>query len=514
MQSVPDPNRRLPRMNPRPQSIPSPAQLVSFALTHPKRWLLPAVAIAVLAGSYALLRPLTWEASQALIIRNEAANNQQRVGKFSHSGEMKTVEETLFELVKSRGVLAGALEEVGPPPGHRESNAPWPSPEDVADLRDDVELSPPKGAEFGMTEVFYLKARAESRGRANALAAAVRNRLEASFQKLRNTTAQSMTDELAGAVQVARDDLAESTARLTQIEKQVGSDLAELRILHDASSGESALRRTVTEIRNELRRARADRNSNQELLAVLTTAKEDPDHLVATPSQLLESQPALRRLKEGLVDAQLRTAQLQGSMSDRHPHVLAAKEGEQEVRRHLHNELATAVRGVRVDLRLSADRVAMLEERLADATGKLDRLAALRADYSNLVSETQNRAGLLERAEQKLAEARVSRATADVASLIGRIGVPETGVDPVGPSRGMIALAGLAGGLLAGLGALLLTVQLVEPAPALPRRAVFPRSPETLAYPNTLPNTPAGLHGQTLTIKQALQKIAYSHSWN
>ena len=140
MQSVPDPNRRLPRMNPRPQSIPSPAQLVSFAFTHPRRWLLPAVAIAVLAGSYALLRPPTWEASQTLIIRNEAANNREQVGKFSHSGEMKIVEETIFELVKSRGVLAGALEEVGPPPGHRESNGPWPSPEDVADLHIGMEI--------------------------------------------------------------------------------------------------------------------------------------------------------------------------------------------------------------------------------------------------------------------------------------------------------------------------------------------------------------------------------------
>ena len=501
-------------MNPQHQPIPSPAQFLSLAIAHYKRWLVPAVVVTLLAGLYALVRPATWEAFQALIIRDEAANNQEQVGKFRHSEEMKTVQETILELARSRDVLHAALEEVGPPPGYGESSVRWPSPEDVAALRKDIKLSPPKGAEFGMTEVFYVKVRADSRGRAEALAAAISDQLEASFQGLRNRTAQSMIDELAGAVKLARGDLAESTARLTRIETQVGSDLAELRILHDSASGESALRRTVTEIRSELRRARADHASNQELLAVLNRAQQDPDHLVATPSQLLESQPALRRLKEGLVDAQLRTAQLQGRMSDRHPLVVSAEEGEQEVRRDLHNELATAVQGTQVDLQLDANRVAMLEERLADATGKLDRLAAVRADYSNLVSQTRSRAALLERAEQKLAEARVSRATAEAASLIGRIGVPETGIDPVGPSRAMIVLAGLAGGLAAGLGVLLLTVHPVEPSPAEPRRAVLNRLPQMPSYAHVLATTPAGFHGRALTFKQALQKIAYSHSWN
>jgi len=156
----------------------------------------------------------------------------------------------------------------------------------------------------------------------------------------------------------------------------------------------------------------------------------------------------------------------------------------------------------------------MLEQRLAEATGKLQRLAGLRAEYSNLASETRNRAAVLERAEQKLAAARVSRAGADAASLIGRIGRPESGIDPVGPSRAMIVLGGLAGGLAAGLGVLLLTVQPLEPAPAEPGRAAFAPLPRVPSYANVLPNTPAGFNGRALTFKEALQKITYSHSWN
>jgi len=41
--------------------------------------------------------------------------------------------------------------------------------------------------------------------------------------------------------------------------------------------------------------------------------------------------------------------------------------------------LAIAVRGVESDLRLSGERIATLESQLAGATGRLSRLAAVRA---------------------------------------------------------------------------------------------------------------------------------------
>ena len=57
----------------------------------------------------------TWEASQALIVRNEASSAEKGPGKFSYPEEMKTVQETILEVVRSRSVLEAALREVGPP---------------------------------------------------------------------------------------------------------------------------------------------------------------------------------------------------------------------------------------------------------------------------------------------------------------------------------------------------------------------------------------------------------------
>ena len=222
-----------------------------------------------------------------------------------------------------------------------------------------------------------------------------------------------MIAELTKTAAVAKADLGDSIARLSKTERQAGSDLAELRVLNnDATSGDSAIRRTVTEIENELRQARAGRQANEQLLGLLQAAEEDRGRLLATPNRLLDSQPSLRRLKDGLLDAQLHTAAMMGRMSSEHPLVQGAKQAEEEIGRRLHDELAIAVRGVESDLRLGGDRIASLQSQLADATGRLSRLAAVRAAYAAQVAETNSRTRLLERAEQSLADARAAHASA------------------------------------------------------------------------------------------------------
>ncbi len=268
-----------------------------------------------------------------------------------------------------------------------------------------------------------------------------------------------MIDELNKAVRLAKADLAESTNRLSTVEKFVGSDLAELRMLHDGSANDGMLRRKLTEIEAELRQVRAAEKSNQQLLAALRPAENDAGALLAAPSRLLESQPALKRLKDGLVDAQLRTAQLQGHMSAAHPSVQAAKEAERETALRLHNEVAVAIRGLEAELRFNAERASMLEKQANEASRRLSRLAEIRAEYSNQVAETSQRSKLVERAEQNLAEARATRASARAASLIDCIDSPDTGARPVSPSSAMVILTGMLGGLLTGLGIVFLTIQ-------------------------------------------------------
>jgi uncharacterized protein involved in exopolysaccharide biosynthesis len=438
----------------------TPADVIAHLTAHPRRWLVPTAVVAAFAFVFALIRPATWEASQALTVRDEAASGE-RPGKFHFIEDMKAVQETILELAKSHGVLTAALKQVGPIDGA--DSAAWPSEADVAALAGSVKLSPPRGAEFGKTEVFYLQVQDHDRSRAAALASAMGDQLKQRYADLRDSKAQSTVDELTKTVTLAQADLKTASTRLGAIDAEIGSDLGELRTLSDAVAGDSPLRRSVTEMETELRTARAVDEGNQELLSLLQQSTHDPMPLLAAPIRLLESQPALRRLKDSLVDAQLRAAQLMGNMSTEHPLVIAAKTAEREITEQIRIEVQAAIGVVSRELHLSAERCARLDRQLASAKQRLAKLAVIRTQYANLADEVHRRNDTLKAAETQLAEARASQASAHTASLISRIDAPDTGASPIGPSRATIVAGGAFGGLLFGLALVFLTIQPAKP---------------------------------------------------
>lgn len=497
-----------------PNVLRNQTPLRNFAqilVTYRRRWLTPTVAVAGLTLAYAALRPNTWEAAQSIIVRNEAAGNLTEPGKFRHAEEMKTTQETILELAGSREVLRQALVEVGPPAGVAVTSD-WPTAIDAADLAEMVKLAPPKGAEFGKTEVLYLTVRDRDPARALALVSAISRQLQSRLQQLRDAKAQGMIDELVKAVSLAEADLHAATARLTEVESSVGSDLSELRMLLESFSGESDLHRKSAALETELREAQLAETSNRGLLALLESARVDQGRLLATPGRLLESQPSLKRLKEGLVDAQLKTAELSGGMSNRHPVVMAALQAEREIGDQLHRELEIACRGVQADLELSSARVARLSEQLADTRGRLAKLAGLRANYANLIASVKSRSALVEAAQRELAEARGSQAGAHSASLIYSIDVPQLGARPVGPGRAVIALLGVVAGLMVGGGVLFLSVELRDSAnlsetvpqqivPSVPPTSRREFRPERRRF------------ARPLSVRKALDKAALNGFW-
>ena len=84
----------------------TPADVFAHLTAQPRRWLVPMAMVAAVAFVYALIRPATWEASQALTVRDEATGGE-RPGKFHVVDDMKTVQETILELAKSHSVLCG-----------------------------------------------------------------------------------------------------------------------------------------------------------------------------------------------------------------------------------------------------------------------------------------------------------------------------------------------------------------------------------------------------------------------
>lgn len=420
------------------------------------RWILgPLVLFPVLAAAYALLAPPSWKASQAILVRDEARAGERGVGRFESVDAMKTAQETILEVARNRKVVAAALKAVGPP-ANKQAARDWPADADVEALLQAISVTAPSGAEFGRTEVIYLAVTAETRPRAIALASAVCNALEKRLQQLRNAKAKSVIQEIEKTLALNRADLEVSTAKLEAMERSVGADLGELRIMTEQGAGDSNLRSAANQIKNELRRARANRDSLVEQLRFLREAQQDPARIVAMPNRLLETQPALRRLKDGLVDAQLRASQLAGTRSSDHPLVKSARVAVEEVRRDLRDELAVALRGAVADRKLSERLVGSLERQEADVDGRLQRLASQRARYGNLVAEVKQKTAIVAQSTRNLAEARASQNAARAASLLTRLDTPQCGNRPVGPGKTTILLAGIGGGLLSSVGLLLL----------------------------------------------------------
>ncbi len=501
---------------------------MSHATIHPqdvlntvkRHWLLlaaPVIVLSATAVTYALLRPKTWEASQALVVRNETGDASNKLGAISQLEDMKTTQETILELAKNRGVLLNALTEVGRPADTAPSGK-WPNEKALESLQDSVSVVPPKGAEFGKTEVFYLKVQDHDRQRAIALAAAISTQLQQRLSALRQATSRGATDDLVHSQTLAQNDLTKATKALSSMEKQVGKDLAELRILSDSPSGDSDLRRNLLELEKELRAYKATQVENQESLKLLKEAQADPQKLLAAPSLLLRSQPALSRLKDGLVDAQLRSGQALGTMSEDHPMVRGAREAERVIRDQLYEEIAMAIKGAEADINIGADRIQSLEADLTATQARLTRLVGQRAQYSNLAEAVKNRAETLKNVEHQLAEARAAHAATLSTSRINLVDKPDAGTRPIGPGRTVIAAGGFGGGVLVAAAILFLLIHpvpvhgtaIAEPGPAdLEHNTSLTDEP---SEPRTLPlESTASTHAKPagpLTLSQALQRVA------
>ncbi|MEZ6113624.1 MAG: hypothetical protein R3C99_21825, partial [Pirellulaceae bacterium] len=283
-----------------------PSDVLRILLVYRMRWVVPAVMITLMALGVAIVRRPNWEASQALVLREEGVGRDSRLGRFDSVEAMKTAQETIMELSKSQGVLRNVLMAL---------NGEEPSSSDIDSLRAAIKVSAPKGIEFGKSEVFYLTVKAKSKEQAIELTSGLAMQLDHRLRELRERKAESLVNELSEAVELAERQLNEATQKLADVESELGSDLAELRILNEVATGESNLRQTLIQIKNELRQASVDKQTYDELLRLLEAARTDPQQLVATPNHLLQAQPALQRLKDGLVDSQLKTAQLLGELS-------------------------------------------------------------------------------------------------------------------------------------------------------------------------------------------------------
>lgn len=439
-----------------------PIRFRDALLALKKRWRWIAVS-AVVCGAvglaYAASRKPVWESTQATVLRDEAIGELTRQGRFESADALKTAQETVLQVARQRETAAAALADVGPPPAYFRFDE-FPNAGEIDAFLEDLNVAAPKGLEFGKSEVMYVTAQAPNAVRASKLVEALCDRIDLHLRELRRERSGEVIAEMKKTVELAQSELREATENLHDVERQVGSDLGELRVLNETGGGESNLRTTLNQIRAEVRQLESDRTAKEELRKILEAAKTDPERFVATPNRLLEAQPALRRLKEGLVDAQLRRAALVGKLNPEHPELLSAIAAESETRRNVLRELDGAIRGLDDEIQVVQASLDDLKTQEAEVDGRLSRLAGMRADYANLVAIVRQRNESLQLADKKLSDAKASYAAASSARLLTTMGPPVPSDGPIGPGKMQIVLAASLLGALGCAGAIVLTMPL------------------------------------------------------
>jgi len=397
-----------------------------------------------------------------------------RLGRFQSQAEMKAAQETILEMAKSQQVVRDALIAIEPPSG-LSSWMGWgeyPSKELIEEVaKSSISVHAPKGTEFGVTEVIYMDVKAETQDAAMSLSKALTDALESRLQQVRKARADGVLAELTHARNSAKRELENSTHRLHDVEREAGSDLSDLRGMTDTVAGAATSRAEFDQIKNDLRQAEVARQALIADRELLIRATEDPNSFIVAPGAILNSQPGLKRLREGLVDAQLNGSQLTGRFMESHPSVIASQSTMSSIQRRFLAELRASIAGVQSDISLVDGRVQRLESQKSLAEVRLAKLADSRSAYANLLSEVKSKVTILEASEKALAEVQAARDSSVSTSLLTRLDSPVVSDRPIGPGRTTITVMCAVAGLVFGLG-IVFVVTPIDSSPVFGRRSM------------------------------------------
>ena len=169
-------------------------------------------------------------------------------GRFNSTDARKAAQEMVTQIARNRTVVRDALQQYAAGSSRR-LPSDWPRDADIQSMQDEIKVTAAKGAELGQSDLIYLSVRASSAHDAVRLNSAICDQLERYLQQLRNRRAESVIQELTEKLKLTEQNLSDATARLEAMEREVGSDLGELRTLNQTGAGDSNLRTALNQIK-------------------------------------------------------------------------------------------------------------------------------------------------------------------------------------------------------------------------------------------------------------------------
>lgn len=462
------------------------SEIIATLTKHRNLILIPTILCTLIAGWYAM-KPKSWQASQSLEVRDDMIGESFKPGRFESLDSMKAAQETILHIAREPAVVKQALETIGPPKGKGEDWLEGDAGIDVVEsTRESISIVAPNGAEFGTTYVIVLQVKAKSRERAGLFVSALLEKVESQLRNMRTRKLESMELELKQSLDLAEEDYLQFADELKELEHKIGPDLPTLLNMINDGNATNDFQVALENIRTSRRAAQAKLDITTKHLEVLRATVDAPQQLVATPNGLLQAQPALERLKDGLVDLQLKLSDDLGKFRSAHPKVIEAREAIAEAKRQIHDELQIAIRGLESQQAVQAQQLQRLNGEEEHQQERLIRLTNNRAVYANLALQAKKRSEEHAKTRAEYSEIKSLGQAAKKVNLMTRLEGPFVSGKPLGPGRTTILGSGTLGGILIGLG----LVMFIS-APSLPIIEPPAGPGENMVRPVDQPNPPA-----------------------
>ena len=467
---------------------------------------MPTVVCFALSAAYATLGPKQWRATQVFHLRDEMIGRQNRPGHFNSLDDMKTEQETILEIARSPNVVRRCLQTIKP--------ASSPSDRDVEETQSAIQISSSNGAELGKTELIRLSVVDQTPEKAREFCQQLSAEMETELRIVRFNRACSMLAELSKATESAQAALNEVASQIEEFEMKLGPDLGDLRNLIEPTGGDNLLYRNMNQIHTELRAAQLNLETVSLQRKLLQESFDDVNSLVATPNELLNLQPALRRLKDGLVDAQLKLANLRGEYNDNHPKVVNAIDAVNGIKVALREELGLAIRGLEDQIQILEANVAQLTKLSSEASARLQKLTEQRVVYDQLNEEFKRRDKVLRDAQTEAAQTESIKVASQSVDLLTRVNDVQVSSRPEGMTKRTLVGSTTMLGLFIGLG-LIMLLNSPQPRPLLPYAEssaplVAPAPAPPVANPESFARTAAPKVPPRETVDQILDRGSFA----
>ena len=451
--SLPSPPACLKNMNQQPQ------QRINHVISTLQRYfpllIIPAIAGLVLALIYAfLLMPETWTARQSFLIRDDLSGTAYKPGRFDSEESRKSAQETILEVARRPLVVRNVLEQLGPDSSMAGSN--WITDEVIEDTQKEIDISAPNGAEFGKTDAIVLTAKASSRERTRKFIELLSAEIMTQTNRIRSLRFESMESELSQAYQAADRARDEAIDRLDELDQRLGSDFGFLSLQGGQPSGVEAIKSEILRKQDELEKA-------ESVFAALLKAFDNPADVAQLPSEVLVAQPTLEKTMSKMIDLREQLHLAKGLLTNKHARVKALAKAIEFSQQQLYDSLTGEMAGVQADIALKKRQLTRLNNRIEELKARLVRLSKSRSERLALTTQVQQLGEAANRARTVWTETKSRAAAARTVGLITPTDVAQVSSRPDGIGKKTVALAGLFGGLMVGVGLILLVAPPMEP---------------------------------------------------